>query len=185
MKTKTLLLILTIVLTISCGRTYREEDLTQTTLTQQDSLKQRQAQIKENLEKTNQIIIEKELERIQSFVERNSWKVKETDGVFIQHLDNGNNKPLKEGDKVKLKYRCQLLNGTKISDNSTDGDIHIKIGTQSDCPLGLQIAVSHLNQQSKARIIIPSSLAYGLSGDGNKIPRSATLVYEIEVEKIN
>lgn len=179
-----LFLILIIILNISCGRSYREEDLTEKTPTIEDSIRQKQAQIKENLEKTNQIIIEKELERIQSFIERNSWQVEQKDGVYIQLLDKGNSITLKDGDEIALSYECSLLNGTKVYDSKNDGKIYIKIGTQSECPLGLQIAVSHLYQQSKARIIIPSSLAHGLTGDGNKVPRAATLIYEIKIEDI-
>ncbi len=166
----------------SCGRSYREEDLTQEIKTEQDSIRERQALIKENLEKTNQIVIAKELEKIRTFIERNSWQMQEKEGVFIQILDKGNGKAFQDGERISLDYNCKLLSGEEVYNSKTDGKIHIKIGTQSDCPLGLQKAVSNLYHKCKARIIVPSSLAYGLSGDGNKVPRAATLIYEIEID---
>ena len=33
----------------------------------------------------------------------------------------------------------------------------------------------------KAKFIIPSHLAFGLLGDENKIPKRATLVYDVEL----
>jgi FKBP-type peptidyl-prolyl cis-trans isomerase len=177
-----LLLMIFLLINYSCGRSYREEDLTQEIKTEQDSIKERQALIKENLEKTNQIVIAKELEKIRTFIERSSWQMQEKDGVFIQILDKGNSKTFQDGEKLSLDYQCKLLSGEEVYNSKTDGKIYIKIGTQSDCPLGLQKAVSNLYHKSKARIIVPSSLAYGLSGDGNKIPRAATLIYEIEID---
>jgi len=46
---------------------------------------------------------------------------------------------------------------------------------------GLEEAVLLLHAGDKARIIIPSHLAYGLVGDDDKIPARATLIYEIEL----
>ena len=71
---------------------------------------------------------------------------------------------------------------TKVYDSEKDGKLNIKIGSDSECPLGLQIALTHLYHNCKARVIIPSSLAYGLTGDNDRIPPSATLIYEIYIE---
>lgn len=179
-----LILLSLLLLCISCGRTYREEDLTQTTLTKEDSLKMREQQIKENLEKTNQIVINKEKERILSYIKRNAWQTKEIDGVFIEILKQSKGKKIQQGDIITLSYTCTLLDGTTIYDSQKDGKLHIKIGSDSQCPLGLQKALLQLKQDTHARVIIPSALAYGLSGDGNKVPRSATLIYEIKIEKV-
>jgi len=41
-----------------------------------------------------------------------------------------------------------------------------------------------MNEGSKAIIIVPSYLAYGLTGDGEKIGGRETLVYQIEILKV-
>lgn len=179
-----LILLTLLLLNLSCGRTYREEDLTQHTLTKEDSLRIKEQQIKENLEKTNQIVINKEKERIHSHIARTTWQTKEIDGIFLEITKESKGKKIQQGDKITLSYTCTLLDGTILYDSQKDGKLHIKIGSESQCPLGLQKALLHLKQDQEARIIIPSALAYGLSGDGNKIPRSATLIYEIKIEKV-
>ena len=160
--------IIILIFAVSCSRSYREEDLTQKVLSKEDSLRIKEEKIEDRLEKNNQIVIKKELERIKSYVERNSWQVKEIDGVFFEI--------------ISLNYQCFLLNGEKVYDSKKDGKLNIKIGSESACPLGLQIALTHLYHDCKARIIIPSSLAYGLSGDNDRIPPAATLIYEVEIE---
>lgn len=177
-----ILIISLLLLTISCGRKYAEEDLTAQTLTKEDSLRIREEKIKESLEKTNQIVIKKERERIKAYSERNSWKLKEIDGVFLEIISESKGKKIEDQDKVTLTYKCFLLNGEKIYDSEKDGEIHLKIGVDSEYPLGLQKALLQLNYNTKARIIIPSSLAYGLSGDGKKIPPSTTLIYEVDIK---
>ena len=128
------------------------------------------------------IVIKKELERIKSYVERNSWQVKEIDGIFLEIISQTKGGKIQNAEIISLNYKCYLLNGTKVYDSEKDGKLNIKIGSDSECPLGLQIALTHLYHNCKARVIIPSSLAYGLTGDNDRIPPSATLIYEIEIE---
>lgn len=183
MKTITKLLPLIFLLfVVSCSRSYREEDLTEKVLSKEESLRIKEEKIEDRLEKNNQIVIKKELERIKSYVERNSWQVKEIDGVFLEIISQNKGKKIKNAEIISLNYECYLLNGTRVYDSEKDGKLNIKIGSDSACPLGLQIALTHLYHNCKARVIIPSSLAYGLTGDNDRIPPSATLIYEIEIE---
>jgi FKBP-type peptidyl-prolyl cis-trans isomerase FklB len=46
---------------------------------------------------------------------------------------------------------------------------------------GLQL----MNQGGKARLVIPSELAYGPGGAGEMIGPNATLVFEVELLEIN
>ncbi len=177
-----LVLLSTLLGIFSCSRSYREEDLTQQTLSKEDSLRIKEEKIEKRLEKNNQIVVKKEIERIKSYVARNSWHVEEVDGIFLEIISQNKGKKLQNAEIISLNYECFLLNGTKVYDSEKDGKLNIKIGSESSCPLGLQIALTHLYHNCKARVIIPSSLAYGLSGDNNKIPPSSTLIYEIEVE---
>lgn len=174
--------IIILIFAVSCSRSYREEDLTQKVLSKEDSLRIKEEKIEDRLEKNNQIVIKKELERIKSYVKRNSWQVKEIDGVFFEIISQSKGKKIQNAEIISLNYQCFLLNGEKVYDSKKDGKLNIKIGSESACPLGLQIALTHLYHDCKARIIIPSSLAYGLSGDNDRIPPAATLIYEVEIE---
>ena len=46
---------------------------------------------------------------------------------------------------------------------------------------GLEEGILLLKLGDKARFIIPSYLAHGLSGDQDKIPPKATLIYTIKI----
>ncbi|MBD1394186.1 FKBP-type peptidyl-prolyl cis-trans isomerase [Mucilaginibacter glaciei] len=50
---------------------------------------------------------------------------------------------------------------------------------------GWDEALSLLNEGSKATLIIPSNLAYGERGSGEKIPPFSTLVFDVEMVKVN
>ncbi|MBQ6096115.1 MAG: FKBP-type peptidyl-prolyl cis-trans isomerase, partial [Bacteroidales bacterium] len=47
--------------------------------------------------------------------------------------------------------------------------------------IGLDQAVMQLSHGSRAKIILPSNLAYGIGGDGDRITQSAILVIDAEV----
>ena len=40
---------------------------------------------------------------------------------------------------------------------------------------------TYMKEGDKAKLILPSHLAYGLIGDQNKIPQKATIIYDIEL----
>ena len=81
---------------------------------------------------------------------------------------------------MTLKYKIELLDGTYCYSSDSSGVLQIKIG-QSDEPTGLQEVLQLIPRGSIAKVIIPSYLAYGLSGDGNKIGSGASLVYDIAI----
>ena len=55
---------------------------------------------------------------------------------------------------------------------------------EGDEPSGLHEMVKLMRVGAKAKVIIPSYLAYGLVGDDNKIPPSATLFYDLYLVEV-
>jgi FKBP-type peptidyl-prolyl cis-trans isomerase len=49
---------------------------------------------------------------------------------------------------------------------------------------GLHEAIQYLRVGDKAKIILPSYLAHGLTGDSDKIPPMASVLYDIELVEI-
>lgn len=47
--------------------------------------------------------------------------------------------------------------------------------------IGIEYALKRMNAGEKATLLLPSSLAYGANGDGNKIGANEPLVIEIEL----
>ena len=95
-----------------------------------------------------------------------------------------NNRLPNKGDMVSVHYKGMLLDGT-IFDSSYQRDqpIEFSIGVGQVIP-GWDEGISLLNEGSSAKFVIPSDLAYGSQGAGGVIPPDSTLIFEVELLKI-
>lgn len=139
---------------------------------------------KESLIDRNKKMILLEQEKIDSFIAKSNLKMEKTKtGIHYSIEKLGKGEQPKNLAEVELKYKIHLLNGDYCYSSDSSGVMQIKIG-QSNEPTGLQEALQLIPCGSIATIIIPSYLAYGISGDGNKIGGQASLVYNIELLKV-
>jgi FKBP-type peptidyl-prolyl cis-trans isomerase len=139
---------------------------------------------KESLIDRNKKMILLEQVKIDSFIAKNNYKMEKTKTGIHYVIDKvGKGEQPKNLAEVELKYTIHLLNGDYCYSSDSSGVMQIKIG-QSNEPTGLQEALQQIPCGSKATIIIPSYLAYGISGDGNKIGSQESLVYNIELLKV-
>ncbi len=139
---------------------------------------------KESLIDRNKKMILIEQAKIDSFIAKNNFVMEETKtGIHYLINEVGRGEKPKNLAEVKLKYNIKLLDNTYCYSSDSSGVLQIKIG-QSNEPTGLQEVLQLIPCGSKAKIIIPSYLAYGISGDGNKIGSGASLVYTIELLKV-
>jgi len=129
----------------------------------------------------NNFLVQKDRERIQSYIERKGITMQETStGLWYCILEEGNGSFLKDNDIIRYEYECELLDGTKCYSSQELGVAEIQIG-KSELPIGLYEGFKLLKRGGEAIFIIPQFLAYGLIGDGKKISPRATLVYSIHV----
>lgn len=103
-------------------------------------------------------------------------------GLVYLDLTKGGGASPKATDKVRVHYRGTLTDGTEF-------DSSHKRGEPAEFPLGSVIpcwteGVQKMAVGGKARLICPSSIAYGDSGRPPVIPPGATLVFEIELLEI-
>ncbi|AET40747.1 peptidylprolyl isomerase FPR1 Ecym_6372 [Eremothecium cymbalariae DBVPG len=107
-------------------------------------------------------------------------------GVVIERLTPGDGKSFpKAGDLVTIHYTGTLENGTKF-DSSVDR------GHPFQCNVGVghvikgwDAAIPKLSVGEKARLRIPGPYAYGSRGFPGLIPPDATLIFDVELLKIN
>lgn len=129
----------------------------------------------------NKNILRKENEDIQLFIKRYGWNMTETgSGLYIEILDEGKGAYFVDGDEVTLDYQMQLLDGEPIYDSKTDGVKKFEIGKKEEMA-GLHEAVKMLRRGGKARLVLPSYLAYGVAGDGQKIRGRKSVAMTISI----
>lgn len=145
---------------------------------------QERGDIKEALIKQNQIRVKEESNHIAEYVEKTGLRMKKSDtGLYYRISKEGNGPKASMLSEVSLKYKVSLLDGTYCYSSDSTEILNLTVG-QSNEPSGLQEGLLYIPEGSIATIIIPSYLAYGLTGDGDKIPGSQSLIYEIELLKV-
>lgn len=136
-------------------------------------------QRKESMEKANRYIVIQENEAIDDYVERHQMDVVKTGtGLRYRIVKQGDTELIKRGDVVSMEYEVRLLTGDLLYSSKEDGKKTFLVG-KGGVESGLEEAVLHLHKGDVADIIIPSHLAFGLLGDGDKVPPRAALVYKI------
>ena len=143
-----------------------------------------QEDMKEALIKKNKEMMLQEMGMIEKYVKDKKLKMTKTaTGVFYSVQKEGQGEKLKMLDDVQLNFRMSELDGTYIYSSDSSGVLDFTLG-KSDEPSGLQEGILQLNEGAQAVFIIPSFLAYGITGDGNKIKGRETLIYQIEIIKV-
>jgi FKBP-type peptidyl-prolyl cis-trans isomerase FkpA len=129
----------------------------------------------------NRILVKKDQQRIKNYSERMGWKMTETEtGFWYGILSEGSGDNIVNGKLVTIDYTLSLLDGQLCYSSKELGPKEFVVG-KGNVESGLEQAILLLKKGTKARIIIPPYLGYGLTGDSKKIPARAILVYEIEV----
>ena len=138
-------------------------------------------QKKDIIEKINKQLISQEKEAINKYIEKSGNNFAETGtGLRYYIVNQGDGEPIKLGDIVAMKYEKRLLNGDIVESSEENGNKVFVVG-HGGVESGLEEAILLLHKGDEAEIVIPSRLAYGLTGDGDKIPCMATLVYKLKV----
>jgi FKBP-type peptidyl-prolyl cis-trans isomerase len=119
------------------------------------------------------------------FVEKTWPEAKKTNtGLRYVILRPGNGEKPKSGQKVAVLYVGRLLNGT-VFDQATEKEkaFTFRVGREQVIQ-GWDQILPMIQVGEKRLVIVPPELAYGTRGQPPKIPRNATLVFEIELLEI-
>ena len=105
--------------------------------------------------------------------------------VKIEDLQKGTGTEVKDGDTVLMHYTGWLEDGTKFdSSHDRDQPFETKIGVGYVIK-GWDQGIPGMKVGGKRKLTIPHELGYGKYGVEPDIPGFATLIFDVELLKIN
>ena len=130
------------------------------------------------MEAANKYLAEKDRDIMEAFIRRKGWAMQHyPDGYYAMILKEGRGAVVEEGSQVECRCTVRLLNGTLCYAQQRRSFV---VG-RTDEIMGLHKALLRLRKGTEARFIFPPHLAYGLTGDRDKVPARAILLFDVEL----
>jgi FKBP-type peptidyl-prolyl cis-trans isomerase len=104
--------------------------------------------------------------------------------LVIKDTVVGKGAAAKSGDSVTVNYTGYLTDGTKFDSSVGKAPFTFPLGAGQVIP-GWDQGVAGMKVGGKRKLTIPPDLGYGAAGAGGVIPPNATLVFDVEMLKIN
>jgi FKBP-type peptidyl-prolyl cis-trans isomerase len=105
-------------------------------------------------------------------------------GLKIEELKKGEGAVATAGKMVSVHYTGWLTNGTKFDSSVDRGQpFTFKLGA-GQVIQGWDKGVEGMKVGEKRKLTIPPELGYGAAGAGSVIPPNATLVFDVELLKV-
>lgn len=126
-----------------------------------------------------------EEDKIAAYLRTNNITVApKSSGLYYIETEKGTGKQVESGKKVKVHYTLYNLSGKMIQSSKESGQpFEFTVG-QGQVIKGWDEALTYMREGSKARLILPSDIAYGGSDRGPDIPAYSTLVFDVEVLEV-
>ncbi len=123
---------------------------------------------------------EEELKKLDEYIKANNIKVTPTQsGLYYIELKKGKGEKIGINYVAKIHYRGELIDGTVFDSSEGKEPIQVTAGMGEVIP-GWDEALQMMQKGTKAKIILPSSIAYGRQQAG-PIPPYSTLIFTLEV----
>lgn len=127
---------------------------------------------------------EAEIVEINEFVKNKGWNVTTTGtGLRYWIYEEGNGAQAKTDDIVSIAYKVQQFDGKLLYEATKEKPGSFKVG-QDNVESGLHEMLLLMKVGDKAKVILPSYLAFGFTGDSNKVSHDMPLVYDLELVSI-
>ena len=140
-------------------------------------------QVRKDLMDMNRKKAEQESLRLEEYVKEQSWDAIRTGtGVYVAIYEKQDSTlPVaKNAQLATITYELRLLDGTLCYSTLAEGPETFRIGFDV-AESGLHEGIQHMRVGEKAKILIPSFLAHGYTGDQNRIPQDSPIIYDLEL----
>lgn len=138
---------------------------------------------KENMINANRVVIQSEATQIEGYMKRRGLETKALPcGALYHEYAHGSGETINPDDTVVVTYRLEALDGTPFYTQQTDT---LTVGRRQ-VTVALDDLLLQLPCGSKAWLIAPSNTAYGVAGDGDRVPSRTVIIYNIvSINKIH
>ncbi len=105
--------------------------------------------------------------------------------IYILPISPGNGPEIKTGSLVSIAYKGSFLNGRMFDSVSANSPMQFRCGDTAQMIPGLETGIKMMREGEKAKIIIPSQLAFGENGSSTGIvPPYTSVLYEVTILKV-
>jgi FKBP-type peptidyl-prolyl cis-trans isomerase FkpA len=130
-----------------------------------------------------------EITNINTYVRKNGLEVSidTTTGLRIQFHSKmpDSSRVIREGSVVKFHFIGKLMDGTEFYNSYTMGQPQtVRVSKEQFQPIGMYEMLIRMKEGEKATFILPYDLAFGAKGVEGMIPPFSTLVYELNILKV-
>lgn len=134
--------------------------------------------------------LQKDVAIVNSYLQQNNIQAQKTGkGTYVQILQQGTGPQVTEGKYVSVMYKGTTFGGTVFDTNMDNSKGHTDpMDFQVGAPgmiRGFDEGIRMLREGGKARVYIPSVLAYGPQSPSPDIKANENLIFEIEVLKVS
>ncbi len=132
----------------------------------------------ESLQKENASTLEELIKKYPDATKSNS-------GLLFTINKKGEGAPPKKGDKVSIRYKGSLLNGSVFGSNENSAALSFQLG-KGKVITGLEESIQQMSVGETRTIIVPPELGYGSKGGAaGLIPPHTWLVFDVTLLEIN
>ena len=147
-------------------------------------IKIEKADVETIIEETNRKNIAIEDRQIDDFLARRNWSFKKTaSGLRYTIYRRGQGVQPQSGQVASLEYTLSLIRGDEVYNSVNDGPMIFTVDREEQTA-GIHEFVKLMHVGDKAKLIVPSYLGYGVTGDEKKIPPRATLIYDLSLMRV-
>ncbi|MFD2034069.1 FKBP-type peptidyl-prolyl cis-trans isomerase [Belliella marina] len=161
-----------------------------------------EAQVKKQAEHAEKQLAE-DVKIIEDYISKNNLKASRTEsGLFYVLDEEGNGDQIETGQVASVNYAGYLIDGTvfdtSIKEKAQEAGVYNEQRDQMDgyAPLDVEVGMGRvipgwdeglglLKKGAKAKLLIPSTLAYGERGSGAVIKPNSVLIFDVEVTDVN
>jgi FKBP-type peptidyl-prolyl cis-trans isomerase len=109
---------------------------------------------------------------------------KASDGLEYWDIKQGTGKAAKNGDAVLVNYTGYFTDGKKFDSSIGRGPFEVKPLGSAPVIKGWNEGIVGMKEGGKRQLRIPPDLAYGAQGYPGAIPPNSTLIFDVELLKV-